>query len=120
MNLIGFIGNEDNNRKNIVKGFVEMDINLEKGKKMPIGTVSHGYKKVSEGKWEKVKNKEDKFKKPSSSKVNDILDSIENREGNYKKLFPEVDPKVIDIILDAWENREERKITSRINQYYKS
>lgn len=28
--------------------------NIEKGKKMPIGTISNGYKKIAEGKWQKV------------------------------------------------------------------
>lgn len=40
----------------ITRGFGGMFTDdFEKGKKVPVGTVSNGMKKVAEGKWEKVK-----------------------------------------------------------------
>ena len=45
---------------------------FEKGKKMPIGTVSNGRKKVGEGKWVPVKDD----KKADTKENNDFLDSM--------------------------------------------
>lgn len=42
----------------IEKGFLDQD--LEKGKKVPVGTVTNGYKKVAEGKWMPVKKEKKK------------------------------------------------------------
>jgi len=53
--------------------------NLMKSKKMPIGTVSKGYKKVAEGKWVPVKNEK------KDSKVNgEILKPEQRMEGLSK------------------------------------
>lgn len=60
-------------RDRIAKSFSNdaFDIDLiEKGKKMPIGTVSGGYKKVAEGKWIPVKKEGGRFKQYQDAKKN--------------------------------------------------
>ena len=47
------------NNDNLNKSF-DTDNDLQKGKRVPIGTVTGGYKKVAEGKWEAVKKESSK------------------------------------------------------------
>lgn len=48
--------NMQNTFENLGLGGLNLDsfTNIEKGKKFPIGTISNGYKKIAEGKWQKV------------------------------------------------------------------
>lgn len=58
------------------------------------------------------------YKKPTSKQIDELYDAIDNRDGNYTKNFPDIDPKVIKIVIDCWENRAESKIKTEINKYY--
>ena len=61
--------NESNTKESISKSQT-MEDNIEKGKRVPVGTVSRGYKKVAEGKWVPVKDEKKKVetKKEGGSK----------------------------------------------------
>jgi hypothetical protein len=82
LNLGGFTNISESDKKfepienTITKGFVNND--LEKGKKVPVGTVSNGYKKIAEGKWRKVGKGEGKNKEEQSYSIG------ENNEEKYK------------------------------------
>lgn len=58
------------------------------------------------------------YKKPTSNVIEQILNSIENRDGGYNKKFPDVDPKVIKIMIKCWEDRRENQIRTEINKFY--
>ena len=45
---------EESKKSEEAKKQVSSEDYFEKGKKMPIGTISNGYKKIAEGKWQKV------------------------------------------------------------------
>lgn len=66
--------NEDR-RKAIASNFVDSDI--EKAKKVPIGTVHNGLKKIAEGKWAPVK-KEKQFK--NKKELSDYNNNFKGRE----------------------------------------
>lgn len=62
---------EDFKGSNVEKSFLNND--LEKGKKMPIGTVSNGYKKMAEGKWVPVAEGKDGYSKDKPSGYSDAM-----------------------------------------------
>ena len=59
-------------------------LNIEKGKKVPIGTIHNGYKKIAEGKWQKVSEHElnpDDLSKKDSVKENSEAKSRSSEKG---------------------------------------
>lgn len=73
-----------------LQSFINTSETLEKGKKMPIGTITNGYKKVAEGKWQKVSSY-GLTKKEHENKIKagkDLANAYanENSESAYKKV----------------------------------
>lgn len=56
---------------------------FHKGKKVPVGTISGGYKKVSEGKWQKVKS----GKKNSGNKLNVAMIPVKEARAHAEAAF---------------------------------
>lgn len=83
-------------RSMILKGFVEGDDLIEKGKKMPIGTISNGRKKVAEGKWVPVKNDNQNQQKTSKTHKDASNHIVENEDGtiDIDVLDPDTEAKV--------------------------
>ena len=76
---------------------------LKKAKKMPIGTVSRGRKKVAEGKWVPVK----------SGKKSDKTDDIQEIAGALKKKFKTV-------VMNPTTNASFAKIKALASKYGKN
>lgn len=90
-----------------------LPINIEKGKKVPVGTVSGGYKKVAEGKWTKVKgdkktpvgekpdSKSDSKKEDNSRVMQNIKNAVAQDVKDYtsKRGMSELEAmkKVVDV-----------------------
>jgi hypothetical protein len=103
---------------------------LEKAKKMPIGTVSRGRKKVAEGKWVPVKegkSKTDKPKKKNSRNGKDKISRDElkrkaetyNNEGDFKGYYlndDDIDEIAKSLNVDTTDTYE---MTDAIEKHYK-
>jgi hypothetical protein len=81
-----------------------MEDNIEKGKKVPVGTVSRGYKKMAEGKWVPVKD-EKKKEVPLGSSEKKMNARKEVKESNKltdaeKTYFKENKKEIMAIIED--------------------
>lgn len=77
---------EDFKGSGIDKGFVNN--NLEKGKAVPVGTVSNGYKKMAEGKWVPVKEGGSGYKENKPSGYTDNMANKEDKMQAAKDAMP--------------------------------
>jgi len=106
--------NIQKHRLAITQQIMSLGNDIEKGRKVPIGTVHNGLKKIAEGKWVPVK----KDKKPKSISVEDTLDDIQTRNkeilnqdwskikeygklysGHYKKLFSGKNKNILTVTI---------------------
>ena len=92
---------------NIAKSFSVDEV--EKGKKMPIGTVSNGRKKVGEGKWVPVKDD----KKADTKENNDFLDSM------YTKMDAEKIKDRASVRIDP-AKQSKKELYEAVNKKYKT
>jgi hypothetical protein len=104
---------------------VQEDFLLKKGKKVPVGTVTGNYKKVSEGKWVKVK-KGDSKKKGEPTKISPMDSTLHNyqqkvRQLNYaievEKPFADIEggsyAKETDQLIESYK-KEIEEVKSRL------
>jgi len=78
--------------------------NIEKGKKLPIGTISNGYKKIAEGKWQKVSDNHNmtKFEHKNAAAVGREKDAFGRQRGynedieEHEALASKLDDKEYD------------------------
>lgn len=114
-----------NVRMNIARSFKLSDIHnmnpqfdLEKGKKMPVGTVSNGMKKVAEGKWEKVKG-ESKWEKnvsPQREMEAKFINSLDlSKFANHYKVDESVIAKQLRTRISVKKDREKNVKSISIN-----
>ena len=80
------LGSEDFKGSNVEKSFISN--NIEKGKAVPVGTVSNGYKKEAEGKWVPVKEGKDGYKKDKPSINTDAMADKEQRRKEASEARP--------------------------------
>lgn len=116
----------DPNQLRMFKGIISSQIDIMKGKKMPVGTVSRGYKKVSEGKWVPV-GKQDgksasqkidaKYSVHTKSEADAIRNALENKSPNdsFKDLLTLMgkenpSKEVIDYLEDHNQHKTVRAI----------
>jgi len=82
---------------------------LEKAKKMPVGTVSRGFKKVADGKWVPVedgKEKKGKEKPEDGKKKDEKKPEIDKQKQERKEKLKSVLKKVASIFADALSERD--------------
>lgn len=72
-------------KERINSSFTNHDEVLEKGKKMPIGTISNGYKKVAEDKWVSVSVSHSNTHDKSSPPSDDSVHALESKIGLFEK-----------------------------------
>jgi len=77
-------------------------IDLEKAKRMPIGTVSKGRKKVAEGKWVKIKG-ENKFVQVKSEPKEISINELSNLYNKLSEIYEDDKNKVEDEIISHIE-----------------
>lgn len=89
-------------------------IDLEKARKMPIGTVSKGRKKIAEGKWVKVKgnNQQENYIKAGTKNIK-IPDEIKN-----KTIHDFYSEKQIQILYDTYN--EGAELFKKYKEEYKN
>lgn len=85
------LGTEDFKGSNVEKSFSN---NIEKGKAVPIGTVSGGYKKEAEGKWVPVKEGKEGHDKNKPSMYSDAM--AEKKQKKDKQLGERKKPTEAD------------------------
>lgn len=78
---------------------------LSKAKKMPVGTVSNGRKKVAEGKWIPVDKKEQSTKEEIGEKK-DKKDDITDKEESKKEKIKNALKKIATIFADALSEKD--------------
>ncbi|MCK5610415.1 hypothetical protein KAR91_51560, partial [Candidatus Pacearchaeota archaeon] len=88
---------------------------LEKAKKMPIGTVSNGRKKVAEGKWVPVSEGKPKKEKPTTDKPEKKKPEKKKEDpaGSNRETLKNAAKKIISILAEALSGKDVNQPTGQ-------
>jgi hypothetical protein len=99
--LLNSTDKKKNSEGFVLDGFIDIQGKmLEKGVSMPIGTISNGYKKVSQGKWKRVSK--DKGSEPG--KLNIASVSVEEARSYVEKEFSKAGKNIDETFPNFNEN----------------